>query len=229
LWAREGRSAEDRDRLLKHHPASLVGYDVVDRSRARLQSVQVLVRRAEDLVDGRGDGGDDLAHILGLADLALDPRPGLGVAAVEIYAMARADSAGLLLREQRDDEVELTVGSVGKVLEAQWGSLQVRVDALGGQGQVSLDGARATARDMLLISLAGPAASACGLVVTAVALAWVPPGLVHDALWVAMLFSVAAALSVVPLAVSRAAPGRPEVRSDGQLALAAARVLWQLR
>ena len=94
---------------------------------------------------------------------------------------------------------------------------------------MSLDGARATARDMLLISLAGPAASACGLVVTAVALAWVPPGLVHDALWVAMLFSVAATLSVVPLAVSRAAPGRPEVRSDGQLALAAARVLWQLR
>lgn len=128
-----------------------------------------------------------------------------------------------------DAEVELTVGSVGKVLEAQWGSLQVRVNALGGQGQVSLDGARATARDMLLISLAGPAASACGLVVTAVALAWVPPGLVHDAIWVAMLFSVAATLSVVPLAVSRAAPGRPEVRSDGQLALAAARVLWQLR
>ena len=67
-----------------------------------------------------------------------------------------------------DAEVELTVGSIGKVLEAQWGSLQVRVNALGGQGQGqgSLDGARATARDMLLISLAGPAASACGLAVT---------------------------------------------------------------
>ena len=149
--------------------------------------------------------------------------------AVWLHELGHALAATRLL----DEEVEITIGSFGKVLEAQIGSLRIRVNALssplGASGQASFAGARATARDVLLIALAGPAASACGLAITAVALAWAPPGLLRDALVIATLCGTVGVIGLVPLPLSRARHGRPAERSDGQLALEAARVLWQLR
>jgi hypothetical protein len=86
------------------------------------------------------------------------------------------------------------------------------------------DASRATIRDVLLIALAGPAASLAGTVISAWALsAASPPGVVHDLLWAATLTGVFGVLNLVPLRLQEGRTG-PTFRSDGRLALDALRL-----
>jgi hypothetical protein len=77
---------------------------------------------------------------------------------------------------------------------------------------------------VLLIAIAGPAASLVGVVLTARGLsACAPAGVVHDLLWAATLGGVFGVLNLVPLSFQERRDG-PAFRSDGRVALDALRV-----
>jgi hypothetical protein len=96
-------------------------------------------------------------------------------------------------------------------------------------GVAEFDATDATARDVLLIALAGPAASLVGTMLTAWALsACSPSGVLHDLLWAATLGGAFAVLNLVPITFQEQRDG-PPVRTDGRLALDALRVARALR
>jgi hypothetical protein len=79
-----------------------------------------------------------------------------------------------------------------------------------------------------LIALAGPAASLLGFVVTVWALSAAPSfGLLHDLLWGATAVGAFGVLNLVPFKL-HGKPGEAPLRSDGRLALDAARVVRAL-
>ncbi len=91
-------------------------------------------------------------------------------------------------------------------------------------GAAEFDASHATARDVLLIAVAGPAASLVGTVLTAWALSAAPEsGVFHDLLWAATLGGVFGVLNIVPLTLQERRGG-PSFRTDGGLALDALRV-----
>jgi hypothetical protein len=90
-------------------------------------------------------------------------------------------------------------------------------------GLATFDASRATPRDMLLIALAGPAASLVGFVVAAWAMSGAPHGLLRDLLWAATGDSAFAVLNLVPLTLSERRGGSA-LRTDGRIALDALRV-----
>jgi hypothetical protein len=125
-------------------------------------------------------------------------------------------------------EVWVSVGSVGKLAELRLGQITVAINAVEhpghGSGVAEFDASRATARDVVLIALAGPAASLVGTVLTAWALSAAPPsGVFHNLLWAATLGGVFGVLNIVPLTVHERRGG-PAFRTDGGLALDALRV-----
>ncbi len=129
-------------------------------------------------------------------------------------------------------EVWVSVGSVGEIAELQLGRIKVAINALEHPNRVSgaaeFDASRATARDVLLIALAGPAASLAGTVLTAWALSAAPSsGVVHNLLWAATLGGVFGVLNLVPLTIHERRGG-PVIRTDGRLALDALRVVRAL-
>lgn len=130
------------------------------------------------------------------------------------------------------DEVEVKVGKVGKLLDARIGVLRLRVNGfaplVGVQGHAMFNQARASAREVIVIALAGPATSACALLASALVLAVMPAGLMHDLAWMAACFNAIAFLNVLPLEFTTKR-GEPPTPTDGLVALRAGRVLWQLR
>jgi hypothetical protein len=156
----------------------------------------------------------------------------LAVAAVPVTLVHELGHA-LAARRLIDGDVQVSVGSAGKLAEIQLGKVALAVNALshpaGAAGVAEFDASRATARDVLLIALAGPAASLAGAVLTAWALsAASPSGLLHDLLWAATLGGVFGVLNLVPLSFHERRDG-PAVRTDGRLALDALRVARALR
>jgi hypothetical protein len=111
----------------------------------------------------------------------------LAVAAVPVTLVHELGHA-FAARRLIDGDVQVSVGSAGKLAEIQLGKVALAVNALSHPGRAAgvaeFDASRATARDVLLIALAGPAASLAGAVLTAWALsAASPSGVLHDLLW----------------------------------------------
>ncbi|HEX5619478.1 MAG TPA: M50 family metallopeptidase [Solirubrobacteraceae bacterium] len=126
-------------------------------------------------------------------------------------------------------EVYVSVGGVGKLADVRLGQIRLALHALehptrADGGFAEFDAARATARDMALIALAGPAASLVGTVLTAWALSAAPSsGVLHDLLWTATLAGVFAVLNLVPLTFQERRGG-PSVQTDGRVVLDAVRL-----
>jgi hypothetical protein len=83
------------------------------------------------------------------------------------------------------------------------------------------DARRATAQDMLWISLAGPAASLAGGLLADIAYQRAPEsGVLHPLLWAAVFDSVFAVANLIPLRL-RERRGGPAFNTDGMVALSA--------
>jgi len=152
-----------------------------------------------------------------------------GLPVTVLHELGHAAAARRLL----DADVQVSVGSVGRLTEVRLGQISVSIRALSLPGRVAgaaeVDATRAGARDVLLIALAGPAASLVGAAVTAGLLQSAPPtGVAHNLLWAATLAGAFGVLNLVPLTVQERRGG-PSLRTDGRLALDALRVLLVLR
>jgi hypothetical protein len=170
--------------------------------------------------------------------LFMDSGPGLpmtllclviaGIPVTLLHELGHAIAAHRLL----GSEVEVSIGTVGKVAEMRLGEVAVSVHALSDPsrigGSAEFDASRATARDVLLIALAGPAASLIGTFGTAWLLGQTSPGVLHDILWTATLAGAFAVLNLIPIRLQERRNG-PVVRTDGRLALDALRVARALR
>jgi membrane-associated protease RseP (regulator of RpoE activity) len=154
------------------------------------------------------------------------------VAAVPVTLLHELGHA-VVARRLLGDEVQVSVGTAGRLAELRLGGVVVSLNALTQPGSIAgaaeFDGERATARDVLLITLAGPAASLIGVVGSAWALSAVAAGdVAHALLWAATLGGFFGVLNLVPLTFTEGREG-PPVRTDGRLALDAMRVVRALR
>jgi hypothetical protein len=152
-----------------------------------------------------------------------------GLPVILLHELGHAVAAVQLL----DEEVDVSVGEVGKLAELRLGQIALSVNALAHPGKAAgaaeFDASRATARDVLLIALAGPAASLAGTVITVMALNAVSPGgVVHGLLWGATVVGVFGVLNLIPFRFRERRDG-PAFTSDGLLALEALRVARALR
>jgi hypothetical protein len=122
-----------------------------------------------------------------------------------------------------DDHVDVQVGSGFKLLEIEAPRTTINIHALGGGGQALVRAA--PPREMLLIAIAGPAASLLALAPTIAFYSLTSPGTVmHGLLWTAVLAGVFGVLQLVPLAISDGYQGRP-LRSDGMIVVDALRAM----
>lgn len=159
--------------------------------------------------------------------------PYLMVAAIPIVALHELGHA-LAARRLLDTPVRVVIGSAAEIAQLQLGQIAVSLNALasplGVAGSATFDDSRARARDILLIALAGPAADAIGLVFSLALLqAAAADGFVHDVVWTMVLGGVfGVVLNLVPFAYVERRDG-PTIRSDGRLALDAARTIRALR
>ena len=146
-----------------------------------------------------------------------------------LHELGHAVAAVHLLGE----DVEVDVGKVGRLAELKLGQITVSLNAIAHPGQpdgsAQVDDSRATARDVLLIALAGPAASLAGTLLTAMVIYVASPsGVLADLLWAATVVGAVGVLNLVPFRY-QASRSEPAWRSDGLLALDALRVVHALR
>jgi hypothetical protein len=169
----------------------------------------------------------------------MDSSPGLplsllylaaaGVPVVLLHELGHAVAARRLL----GGEVKVAVGTAGKLADLRLGQLALSVNAVSHPGSAAgvaeFDASRATARDVLLIAVAGPVASLAGTALTAWALSAVPgPGVVFNMLWAATAAGAACVLNLVPLTLQERRGGA-WLRTDGRVALDALRVARAMR
>lgn len=155
----------------------------------------------------------------------------LAIAAVPctlLHELGHAIAARRLL----DGDVDVVVGTTGKLAELQLGLVSATINALShplaAAGSAGFDDARATARDIAGIAVAGPLASLLGAFAPGALLDEVAmSGVVHDLVWAAVLVNVVGVLNLIPIEL-RERSGSVS-RTDGLLALHALRVLWALR
>ncbi len=139
----------------------------------------------------------------------------------------------LAARRLLDVDVTVAVGRIGRIADLQLGRVRVELNVLTGLagtgGSASFSAARATARDLLLIALAGPAASLVALIATIELYAQTSPGsFPRLLLWGMVLTGILAVLNVIPFRWRRRRDG-PLLSSDGRLVLEALRVLYATR
>ncbi len=140
---------------------------------------------------------------------------------VLVHELGHALAARALL----DTDVVVAVGSKGTLLDRHIGRVHLYVNAFGGvagaSGVAGFDWRGATARDVVLITLAGPVASLAGALLAAWLLGIAPAhGVVHALLWAATFGGVLGALNALPFRFQQRR-GDPVHRSDGRLALEA--------
>ncbi|MDQ3678114.1 MAG: hypothetical protein M3401_15180 [Actinomycetota bacterium] len=148
---------------------------------------------------------------------------------VLVHEIGHAMAARRLL----DTPVTVTIGSFGELAQLHLGHISMSLKAFSSPtrmaGSAEFDASRARAQDILLNALAGPAASAAGLLISIPALATVPEhGALHDLLWATTFGSAFAVLNLVPFTYQERRYG-PTHQSDGRLALDAARAVRALR
>ena len=153
----------------------------------------------------------------------------VGLPFVLLHELGHGVAAVLLL----DEDAELAVGTTAELASVRLGRISVTLNALSDPrspaGVAEFDDARASARDVVLIALAGPAVSLLGTVATAWAMSAVGPGVVHDLLWAATAWGAVLAFNLVPMTLTKRRGGPTTFKSDGRLALDALRVVWALR
>ncbi|MDQ3937989.1 MAG: hypothetical protein M3253_04835 [Chloroflexota bacterium] len=148
---------------------------------------------------------------------------------VVVHEIGHAMAARRLL----DTPVTVTIGSFGELAQLHFGQISMSLNAFSSPtrmaGSAEFDASRARAQHILLIALAGPAASAAGLLISIAALVTVPQhGVLHDLMWATTFGSAFAVLNLVPFAYQERRDG-PTHQSDGRLALDAARAVRALR
>ena len=147
-----------------------------------------------------------------------------------LHEWGHAFAARRLLR----GNVHISVGNAGRVAQLQLGQITASINALSSPtrlaGYAEFDASRARARDVVLIALCGPLASLLGLVVLIPLYSAATPGTIgHGLLWAAVFFSAGAVfLNLIPFTIQERRGGRMN-RTDGGLALEAAKLIWELR
>ncbi len=129
-------------------------------------------------------------------------------------------------------DVEISVGNAGKVAELRLGQITTTINALSlpgrEAGSAGFHDSQATARDVVLIALAGPVASLATLVPAVLLLSWGPTaGMFHDLAWAAFPAGVFGVLNVLPYEFNEDHSG-PALRTDGRLAVDALRAFRAL-
>jgi hypothetical protein len=152
-----------------------------------------------------------------------------GIPLTLLHELGHAVAARLLLGA----DVEISVGSAGKLAALQLGQVSATINALSlpgrAAGSATFDDSRASARDAFWIAIAGPLASLAGTAATAMLLSNAPStGIVHDLLWAALPVGVFGVLNLVPYEFKEDRDG-PALRTDGRLALDAVKVTRALR
>jgi hypothetical protein len=146
-----------------------------------------------------------------------------------IHELGHAVAARQLLGE----EVEVSVGSAGKIAQVRLAGVDATIKALPHPGRAagfaSFGDASARAIDVVWIAVAGPLASLCGLLLAGGLLSAAPDtGLTHDFLWATVFLCFGGILSLIPFSYQDRRDG-PQNRTDGRLALDAMKVVWALR
>ena len=153
------------------------------------------------------------------------------VGAVPVVMLHEAGHA-VAARRLLDVDVEVTIGSVGQVAAVQLGRVRAQLNLLStgaASGSARFDAARATARDVVLIALAGPLASLVGVCVTAALMSSATSGTAwHGLLWGMTGAGAWGVLNVVPFTLS-SRKGDGVTRSDGRLALDALQAIRAYR
>lgn len=129
--------------------------------------------------------------------------------------------------------IHASLGGTGTFLSIRLGRLTLTVNALTHPAEspepAAVAEARSSARDLILVALGGSAASLLACAVAACGLLLGPgSGALHDLLWAAAAMGLLGALPMLPL-VFQERPGGPRLRTDGRLALEAARIGRRLR
>jgi hypothetical protein len=182
-----------------------------------------------DLLHALAHGIDRFAHT------------GPSVPAVFVYLMAAAVPAallhelghGLMAAWRFGGPVHVSVGGARKLLRVPLRRLAMAAGSPAEREQVGpdpfLDAMRGSAREVMLVALAGPAASLLGFALAAGALSLAPAGgSWHDFLWAATGVSLLGVLTIVPLKFEERRGGS-RVRTDGRMAFDALRAARALR
>jgi hypothetical protein len=134
------------------------------------------------------------------------------------------------------EHVALRIGSFGGLIDQRLGALRADVALVGvpwrSSGDVSFDAAQTTARQMLVIALAGPAASLAGAGGTAWISASTRSSSVSEFFAMATVAGVfAGLLNLIPMTLTQGTRRNPGARvaTDGRHARDALRVLADLR
>lgn len=219
--------------------------DVYRRSHARARTrgntvIALLIAAVATVVAADMIGSEPLYDVIAAIVLFMEAMPPFpwfvvyGLLTAIPLTLLHEIGHALAARRLLDTPVRIAVGSFGELAKVQLGRISISVSALSSpasaDGSAEFDASRARARDVVLIAIAGPAASAAGLVACLLAFAAAPPdGVVHDLLWAATINSVfAVLLNLVPFGFQERRGG-PTLHTDGRVALDAAHALRMLR
>lgn len=139
----------------------------------------------------------------------------------------------VVARARLGTEVSVTVGNVGRIGTVRVGRLTATLNAfhlptrIGGMAR--FDARRATAHDMLWISLAGPAASLGGGFLADLAYQRAAAGgVAHALLWAAVFDSAVGVANLIPLRLRERREG-PAFNTDGMVAFSALAMIFSGR
>lgn len=142
--------------------------------------------------------------------------------------------AAAWLTGQRD--LAMSVGEYGRVIERRLGNVRLRLSAVSAPwraaGSVRFEAAQMMARAMLLIALAGPAASFAGATATALLASSVESRALSEFFVMATVLGLGTGVfNLVPLTLTEGTRRRPgsRIQTDGRHALSALAVLRELR